>query len=159
MAMTDSMPDEVIAKLGRAARGAAEKLAQCPSPDKNRALTEAAEKIRDRAGEILAANARDLAQAVERGICGAMLDRLKLDEARLEGIAAGLEKVAGLPDPVGRELARWRRPNGLDIARVTVPIGVVGVIYESRPNVTADAAALCLKAGNAVILRGGSEAV
>jgi len=159
MAMTDSTPETVIAGLGRKSRRAAENLALCPAADRNRALTEAAGKIRGQADEILAANAADLAQAVERGISGAMLDRLKLDESRIEGIAAGLENIAGLPDPVGRELARWQRPNGLDIARVAVPIGVVGVVYESRPNVTADAAALCLKAGNAVILRGGSEAV
>jgi len=159
MAMTDSKPETVIAEIGRKARRAAESLVQCATVQKNRALTEAGAAIRSASGHILQANAADLERARARGISGAMLDRLKLDEARLEGIAAGLEKVADLPDPVGRELARWRRPNGLDIARLAVPIGVVGVIYESRPNVTADAAALCLKAGNAVILRGGSEAV
>ena len=159
MPMTDSTPQDVIAELGRNARGAAESLAQRTTAEKNRALTEGGAAIRARSAHILRANAADLERARARGISGAMLDRLVLDEARLEGIAAGLEKVAALPDPVGRELARWQQPNGLDIARVAVPIGVIGVIYESRPNVTADAAALCLKSGNAVILRGGSEAV
>src|SRR6056297_1161071 len=159
MAMTDSKPETVIAEIGRKARRAAERLVQSATAQKNQALTEAGAAIRSASGHILQANAADLERARVRGISGAMLDRLKLDEARLEGIAAGLEQVAGLPDPVGRELARWQRPNRLDIARIAVPIGVVGVIYESRPNVTADAAALCLKAGNAVILRGGSEAV
>ena len=159
MAMNDSTPEDVITGLGRNARGAADNLAQRDTAEKNRALTAAAAAIRSGAARILQANSADLEAAVARGVSGAILDRLKLDPARLEGIAAGLEKVADLPDPVGRELARWQQPNGLDIARVAVPIGVIGVIYESRPNVTADAAALCLKAGNAVILRGGSEAV
>ena len=159
MPMMDSTPEGLIAELGRNARGAAESLAQRATAEKNRALTEAGAAIRARSAHILRANAADLERARARGVSGAMLDRLVLDEARLEAIAAGLEAVAALPDPVGRELARWQQPNGLDIARVAVPIGVIGVIYESRPNVTADAAALCLKAGNAVILRGGSEAV
>jgi len=159
MAMNDGKPVSVIAELGRAARRAAGRLAQCPAADRNRALTGAAEAVRSSAEQILEANATDFERARKRGISGAMLDRLVLDKARLEGIAAGLETVADLPDPVGRELARWRQPNGLEISRVAVPIGVIGVVYESRPNVTADAAALCLKAGNAVILRGGSEAV
>src|SRR6056297_992619 len=159
MAMTDSKPETVIAEIGRKARRAAERLVKSATAQKNQALTEAGAAIRSASGHILQANAADLERARARGISGAMLDRLKLDEARIEAIAAGLEQVADLPDPVGRELARWQRPNGLDIARIAVPIGVVGVIYESRPNVTADAAALCLKAGNAVILRGGSEAV
>ena len=159
MAITDSTPEDVIAELGRNARGAAENLAQRATAEKNRALTEAGAAIRASSAHILRANAADLERARARGVSGAMLERLVLDQDRLEGIAAGLEEVAPLPDPVGRELARWQQPNGLDIARVAVPIGVIGVIYESRPNVTADAAALCLKAGNAVILRGGSEAV
>ena len=159
MPMMDSTPEGLIVELGRNARGAAESLAQLTTAEKNKALTEGGSAIRARSVHILRANAADLERARARGISGAMLDRLVLDEARLEGIAAGLEKVAALPDPVGRELARWQQPNGLDIARVAVPIGVIGVIYESRPNVTADAAALCLKSGNAVILRGGSEAV
>jgi len=146
-------------RLGEAARRGAAALAGCPESRKNDALRAAAIAIRDSAAAISEANAQDLERARERGISGALLDRLVLDEGRIEAIAAGLEQVADLPDPVGRELARWRRPNGLDISRVAVPIGVIGVIYESRPNVTADAAALCVKAGNAVILRGGSEAV
>ncbi|MDT8450619.1 MAG: glutamate-5-semialdehyde dehydrogenase [Wenzhouxiangellaceae bacterium] len=151
--------DGLIADLGARARRAASRLARAGTDEKNRALTAAAEEIRRSRAGILEANRRDVEAARSRGVTGALLDRLMLDEARLETIAAGLEQVAALPDPVGRELARWTRPNGLEIARVAVPIGVIGVIYEARPNVTADAAALCLKAGNAVILRGGSEAV
>ena len=159
MAVSRSKPEDLIAKLGLNARKAAQNLAQRDSADKNRALTAAAAAIESGAARILQANTADLEAASARGISGAMLDRLTLDPARLKGIADGLERIADLPDPVGRELARWQQPNGLDIARVTVPIGVIGVIFEARPNVTADAAALCLKAGNAVILRGGSEAV
>jgi glutamate-5-semialdehyde dehydrogenase len=112
-----------------------------------------------RAGEdgILAANARDMAAASQRNLAPSLLDRLALDPKRVAAMAKGLEEIAALPDPVGRELARWTRPNGLDIARVAVPLGVIGIIYESRPNVTADAGGLCLKAGNAAVLRGGSE--
>ncbi|MDT8438979.1 MAG: glutamate-5-semialdehyde dehydrogenase [Wenzhouxiangellaceae bacterium] len=157
--VNEQQADTVIESLGRAARQAVGALAVTPADLRNRALREAAAGLRAAVATVLAANRLDLEQAGQRGISGAMLDRLRLDEARVEGIARGLEQVAELPDPVGRELARWRQPNGLDIARVAVPIGVIGVIYESRPNVTADAAALCLKAGNAVILRGGSEAV
>ena len=113
--------------------------------------------MRERAPEILAANARDLAEARARGLTPAFLDRLALDEKRIEAIARGVEDVAALPDPVGRILATFTRPNGLKIERVATPLGVVGVIYESRPNVTADAGALCLKSGNAVVLRGGSD--
>jgi glutamate-5-semialdehyde dehydrogenase len=115
--------------------------------------------VRGAAARILEANGTDRRRAEAHGVQGALLDRLTLDADRVEAVAAGLEAVADLPDPLGRELARWQRPNGLDIARVSVPIGVIGVIYEARPNVTADAAALCIKSGNAVILRGGSEAV
>jgi glutamate-5-semialdehyde dehydrogenase len=122
------------------------------------ALRAAATAVRDSAERILEANERDRDRATERDIAGALLDRLTLDADRVEAIAAGLEAVADLPDPLGRELHRWTRPNGLDIARVSVPIGVIAVVYESRPNVTADAAALCIKSGNAVVLRGGSEA-
>ncbi|MFO1073693.1 MAG: glutamate-5-semialdehyde dehydrogenase [Geminicoccaceae bacterium] len=146
-----------MAALGAAARAAAQVLALAPRPAKDRALAVAAEALRAEAAAILAANALDMAAARAKGLTGAMLDRLALDPKRIEAMAAGLEVVAGLEDPVGRELARWQRPNGLDIARVAVPLGVVGIIYESRPNVTADAGALCLKAGNAAILRGGSE--
>jgi glutamate-5-semialdehyde dehydrogenase len=113
--------------------------------------------VRAQAPEILAANARDVDAARAAGLAAPMVDRLLLDDARLEGVARALETIAAIPDPVGQEIARWTRPNGLDIARVRTPIGVIGIIYESRPNVTADAAALALRAGNAVILRGGSE--
>jgi glutamate-5-semialdehyde dehydrogenase len=143
--------------LGEHARAAARLLAITPPAIKDRALLEGASSLRTRQDEILAANARDMAAAQERGLRPSLLDRLALDAVRVEAMAAGLEAIARLADPVGVELARWRRPNGLDIARVRVPLGVIGVIYESRPNVTADAGALCLKAGNAAVLRGGSE--
>ena len=144
-------------ELGERARAAARILAITPRAIKDRALRAAASSLRAQQGEILAANARDMAAAQERGVRAPLLDRLALDAVRVEAVAAGLEAIAGLDDPVGAVLARWQRPNGLDIARVRVPLGVIGVIYESRPNVTADAGALCLKAGNAAILRGGSE--
>jgi glutamate-5-semialdehyde dehydrogenase len=143
--------------LGRAARAASTRLALTPRAQKDAALHAAAAAIRADAQAIAAANARDMAAAEARGLSGALLDRLRLDAGRIEAMAAGIEVVAALDDPVGRTLARWRRPNGLDIARVAVPLGVIGIIYESRPNVTADAGALCLKSGNAAILRGGSE--
>ena len=149
----------MIAELGAAARTAARSLATLPTRRRERALNAAAAALRESGPEILAANADDMEHARQRQLTGALLDRLRLDEARIEAMADGLETVARLPEPVGRVLAEWLRPNGLTIQRVAVPIGVIGVIYESRPNVTADAAALCLKAGNAVILRGGSEAV
>lgn len=151
--------EKLIDELGQAARGAARVLAAAPEVQRNRALATGADAVRRSAEAILAANAQDLAAGEARGLSTALLDRLRLDEGRLEAIAAGLEAIAALPDPVGRELAEWTRPNGLRIRRMAVPIGVIGVIYESRPNVTADAAGLCLKSGNAVILRGGSEAV
>lgn len=147
----------IMDALGIAARQAAAALARSAGADRDSALREAAASIRRRRREILAANRTDMRQGAERGLSAAMLDRLLLDEARVEAMAAGVEAVAGLPDPVGRVLADWERPNGLRIQRVSVPLGVIGIIYESRPNVTADAAALCLKAGNAAILRGGSE--
>ncbi|HLJ70421.1 MAG TPA: glutamate-5-semialdehyde dehydrogenase [Roseiarcus sp.] len=143
--------------VGAAARAAARALANAPRAQKDRALTQAAAALRDRAAEILAANSRDLAAAKARGVAAAFLDRLTLDEKRIETMARGLEEIAALPDPVGRVLARFERPNGLLIERVATPLGVVGVIYESRPNVTADAGALCLKSGNAAVLRGGSD--
>ncbi|HLH48987.1 MAG TPA: glutamate-5-semialdehyde dehydrogenase [Roseiarcus sp.] len=143
--------------VGAAARAAARALANAPRAQKDRALTQAAAALRARAGEILAANARDLAAAKARGLAAAFLDRLTLDGTRIEAMARGLEEIAALPDPVGRVLARFERPNGLLIERVATPLGVVGVIYESRPNVTADAGALCLKSGNAAVLRGGSD--
>jgi len=147
----------VMDGIGRQALAAARVLAQVGSAAKNAALLAAAGAVRDRAAAILAANDADMAAARERGLGEAMLDRLRLDAGRIEAVAAGLEQVAGLPDPVGRVLAQWTRPNGLVIQRVSVPLGVIGIIYESRPNVTADAGALCLKSGNAAILRGGSE--
>jgi glutamate-5-semialdehyde dehydrogenase len=143
--------------MGRAACAAAAVLAQAGNEQKNRALTAAAAAVRRERQVILAANARDMQRGRARGLSAARLDRLHLDEARLEAITAGLEAVSGLADPVGRVLTRWERPNGLRIERVAVPLGVIGIIYESRPNVTADAGALCLKSGNAVILRGGSD--
>ncbi len=143
--------------MGRAALEAAEVLARAGTHQKNAALNAAAGAVRAAAGTILAANERDLAAAAARNVSHARLDRLRLDAARLEAIARGIEQVAQLPDPVGRVLASWERPNGLRIERLAVPLGVIGIIYESRPNVTADAGALCLKSGNAVILRGGSE--
>ncbi|MBB5690876.1 glutamate-5-semialdehyde dehydrogenase [Roseomonas alkaliterrae] len=139
----------------RAAREAAWRIARAPRPAKDAALRAAAAALRARQAEILAANAADLEAAA--GLTPAFRDRLTLTPARLEAMARGLEEVADLPDPVGRVLAEWTRPNGLLIRRVAQPIGVIGMIFESRPNVTADAAALCLKSGNAVILRGGSE--
>ena len=147
----------VMDQIGAQARAASKSLALAPTEQKNRAITESATLLRSRKSEILAANAQDIEFGTNKGLSPAMIDRLLLDEARIEAIAAGLESIAVLPDPVGDELARWDRPNGLNISRVRVPLGVIGVIYESRPNVTADAGALCLKAGNAVILRGGSE--
>jgi len=139
----------------RAARAAARGLARAPRSAKDAALRAAAAALRDGQDAILAANAADLEAAT--GLTPAFRDRLTLTPARIEAMAKGLEEVAGLPDPVGRVLAEWTRPNGLVIRRVAQPIGVIGMIFESRPNVTADAAALCLKSGNAVILRGGSE--
>lgn len=149
----ESMMDD----LGARARNAASSLGLASTEAKNTALLEAAKALRSRRDDILDANKKDVAFGTDKGLSAAMIDRLLLDDDRIDGIAAGLEAIADLDDPVGDELARWSRPNGLDIARVRVPLGVIGVIYESRPNVTADAGALCLKAGNAVILRGGSE--
>jgi glutamate-5-semialdehyde dehydrogenase len=148
--------DVVMAEIGRRARDAASVMGLASTEAKNRALTRAAAAIRRDQLLILAANGRDI-DAVQGRLSASMIDRLALDPKRIEAIARGLEDVAALPDPVGTSLARWTRPNGLDIERVRVPLGVIGIIYESRPNVTADAGALCLKAGNAAILRGGSE--
>ncbi len=144
-------------ELGRAARAAARVLAQADGATKNKALASAAAAIRAARDVIIAANGRDLDAARAEGATPAFLDRLMLDAGRVEAMAKGVEDVAKLKDPVGEVIADWTRPNGLRITRVRVPLGVIGVIYESRPNVTADAAALCLKSGNAVILRGGSE--
>ncbi len=143
--------------IGRAAVSAAELLALAASSDKDRALEAAAAAIRRHSAAILASNADDVAQAERAGLGAALLDRLRLDAKRIEAMARGLEEVRGLADPIGRVSAEWERPNGLRISRVRVPLGVIGIIYESRPNVTADAGALCLKSGNASILRGGSE--
>jgi glutamate-5-semialdehyde dehydrogenase len=154
-AAADASIDDQMMALGRAARAAAGALARAPEATKNKALTEAAAALRANADALLAANARDL--EVADGMTSAMLDRLTLTEDRIEGMAKGLEVVAALPDPVGDVIAEWTRPNGLRISRVRVPLGVIGIIYESRPNVTADAGGLCLKSGNATILRGGSD--
>ena len=148
---------EKMRALGKAARAAAAVLAKQESGAKNAALTAAAAAIRRDADAILDANAKDMERARARGVKGAFLDRLALDAARVEAMAQGLDAVVELPDPVGACMDEWTRPNGLAIRRVRVPLGVIGVIYESRPNVTADAGALCLKSGNAAILRGGSE--
>jgi glutamate-5-semialdehyde dehydrogenase len=146
-----------MAAIGRRAREAASALALAPAEARARALLLAAEAVRSRANEILAANADDLDAARDGGIGSALLDRLALDPKRLDAVARGLEDIAALPDPIGRMLAEWTRPNGLKISRVSVPLGVIGIIYESRPNVTADAGGLAVKSGNAAILRGGSE--
>jgi glutamate-5-semialdehyde dehydrogenase len=145
--------------MGRAARDGARALRLASAEQRTAAISAMAAAIRDGAGSILAANARDLTAAKAAGVSGPMLDRLLLDDGRVEDLARAIETVAAIPDPVGAEIARWTRPNGLDIARVRTPIGVIAMIYESRPNVTADAAALCVRAGNAVILRGGSECI
>ena len=151
--------DALIAEMGARARVAAKIMAVAPTGAKAAALRAAAAELRAQAPAILAANARDMDAGKTAGLSSAMLDRLRLDEGRLAAIADAVEDVAGLADPVGREIDRATRPNGMELSRVRVPLGVVGIIYESRPNVTADAAALGLMSGNAVILRGGSEAV
>ena len=146
-----------FAPLAHAARAAAERLALADGQTRNAALRAAAAVLRDNAAEVLAANVKDMDAAAANGTSGAMLDRLKLDEKRLEAIAKGLEDIAALPDPLHKTLAEWDRPSGLHIQRVSVPLGVIGIIYEARPNVTADAGGLCIKSGNAAILRGGSD--
>ncbi len=146
-------------EIGRRARAAARTLALAPAEQKNRALQLMAAAIRAQVSPILAANAEDVAEARTAGITGAFLDRLALDPARVEAIAAGIDVVRALKDPVGTVMESWRRPIGMQIDRVRVPLGVIGIIYESRPNVTADAGVLCLKAGNAAILRGGSDSM
>ena len=149
----------LIADMGQRARAAARTLAQMPTAAKAEALRAAAQAIRDAIPAVLEANARDVEAGAANGLSSAMLDRLTLDEARIAGIVAGVEAVASLPDPVGERIDERTRPNGLHLSRVRVPVGVIGIVYESRPNVTVDAAALCAMAGNAAILRGGSEAV
>lgn len=154
-----AQPDtvELMAVIGRAAKQSAARLARATREEKDAALLEAARQLRLHTSEILAANELDLAAARDASRPAAFIDRLTLSEARIEAMAAGLETIAQLDDPVGELIAEWRRPNKLKIERVRTPLGVIGVIYESRPNVTADAGALCLKSGNASILRGGSE--
>jgi glutamate-5-semialdehyde dehydrogenase len=148
-----------LGHVGRQARQASAILARISTKDKNRALTGMADALIAKQDCLIRENARDLAYAREIGLSPAMIDRLTLTEAAIGGIARGLTEVASLPDPVGAITAMWQRPNGLRVGRMRIPLGVIGIIYESRPNVTADAAALCLKSGNAVILRGGSEAI
>jgi glutamate-5-semialdehyde dehydrogenase len=158
-ATTSESPEVLIARLAKAGRAAQRVLASLPSEQKAAALRAAAAAMRAAEPDILAANTADIANGEANGLSAAMLDRLKLDPARLAGIANAVDQVADLPDPVGQVIDNTRRPNGLDLRRVRVPVGLIGIIYESRPNVTADAAALCLRSGNAVLLRGGSEAV
>ena len=147
----------MMTALGESARASAATLAITSGEQRNAALAAAAAALRERSSEIVAANRQDMAVASERSLTRAMLDRLMLNRERVEAMAEGIEIIIGLHDPIGRVLGEWERPNGLHIQRVSVPLGVIGIIYESRPNVTADAAALCIKSGNAVILRGGSE--
>jgi glutamate-5-semialdehyde dehydrogenase len=148
-----------MADIGRRARSAGRLLALAPAEQKDRALERMAAAVRSQASSILAANADDVAEARSAGVTGVFLDRLSLDAARVEAIAAGIDVVRALKDPVGIVTESWTRPNGMQIERVRVPLGVIGIIYESRPNVTADAGVLCLKAGNAAILRGGSDSM
>ena len=142
---------------GMSARAAARVLATASTEAKNTALRAAAAALRSRMADLLAANAEDVAEAESRQLDAALLDRLAIDEKRVNAMATGLEEIADLPDPIGRLDTQWTRPNGLVIERVRVPLGVIGIIYESRPNVTADAGGLCLKSGNAAILRAGTE--
>ncbi len=156
--MAPAVRDSLMA-IGRAARDAARQLALIPAAQKDEALRAMAAEIRRDAGLIAGENARDVADARAKGLKGSFVDRLTLTAERIEAMAGGLEDIAGLADPVGAVMASWTRPNGLVISRVRVPIGVIGVIYESRPNVTADAGALCMKSGNAAVLRGGSDSL
>src|SRR5437016_5894163 len=150
---------ELVKAKARAARDAARTLALCPTKLKNDALGQMAHGLIEKTAALLEANRADVERARSRGAARAFLDRLTLTETRLEEMAQGLREIAALPDPVGTVVEAWRRPSGIEISRVRVPLGVVGFIYESRPNVTADAAGLCVKSGNAVVLRGGSEAI
>lgn len=150
---------ETIRTIAAEARGASYAMAKLSSAEKNALLLAMAGALEDRAGHLLAENAKDLDAAGKKGISPAMLDRLMLNRERIRAMADGLREVAALPDPVGEVTRMWKRPNGLMVGKMRIPLGVIGIIYEARPNVTADAAALCLKAGNAVILRGGSEAI
>src|SRR5206468_2651175 len=150
---------DLVQAKARAARDAARALALCPTKIKNDALVQMAHGLVEKTGALLEANRADVERARGRGATRAFLDRLTLTESRLEEMAQGLREIAALPDPVETVVEVWRRPSGIEISRVRVPLGVVGFIYESRPNVTADAAGLCVKSGNAVILRGGSDAI
>ncbi len=154
---SDLALENAMLGLGRRARTASKALALASAGQRTAALVAMADGLRAASAAILAANEADMAGAREKGISPALLDRLALGPARIEAMAGGIEAIAALPDPVGTEIARWTVPSGLDIARVRTPLGVIGIIYESRPNVTADAGALCIRSGNAVILRGGSE--
>jgi len=154
---TESEIEQAVRRIGEQARAAVGKLARSTAQHRTRALEAAAAAIRKASPKLVEANRVDMAAAEKQSLSAAMLDRLRLDDGRIESMAAGVAAVAALPDPVGRTLYETTRPNGLQIARVSVPLGVIGIIYESRPNVTADAGALCLRAGNAAILRAGSE--
>lgn len=154
---SQSFKDEALS-LGKRAKAAARQLAQVSTTEKNRVLSLMADQLEARSSFLIAENAKDLASAKTAGVSSAVLDRIALNAARIKGMAKGLRDVAALPDPVREVIKMWRRPNGLQVGRMRIPLGVIGIIYEARPNVTADAAALCLKSGNAVILRGGSEA-
>lgn len=157
--MTDTEIQQTLLEMGRRARAAAHELVKLTTAQKNAILLAMADEIEARQAGILEANAKDLARARENGLSSAMIDRLTLDPKRLAAVAAAVREVATLPDPVGEQLAEWTRPNGLRLRKVRVPIGVIGIIFESRPNVTTDAASLCFKTGNATLLRGGSEAI
>jgi glutamate-5-semialdehyde dehydrogenase len=154
---SQSFKDEALS-LGKRAKAASRQLAQVSTTDKNRVLSLMADQLEARSSFLIAENAKDLASAKTAGVSSAVLDRIALNAGRIKGMAKGLRDVAALPDPVREVIKMWRRPNGLQVGRMRIPLGVIGIIYEARPNVTADAAALCLKSGNAVILRGGSEA-
>ena len=157
--MTDIEIQQTLLEMGRRARAAAHELVKLTTAEKNAILLAMADEIEARQAAILEANAKDLARARENGLSSAMIDRLTLDSKRLGAVANAVREVAALPDPVGEVLADWMRPNGLRLRKVRVPIGVIGIIFESRPNVTTDAASLCFKTGNATLLRGGSEAI
>ncbi|MBC7075599.1 MAG: glutamate-5-semialdehyde dehydrogenase [Syntrophomonadaceae bacterium] len=155
----DSRLEKILLEQGKKAREAARFLATASTTLKNEALFAMADSLEARSAEIIAANRKDLEEGKKQGLSAALLERLTLNEERIRDMAQGLREIAVLPDPVGEVVGMWKRPNGLDVGRVRTPIGVVGIIYESRPNVTADAAGLCLKAGNAILLRGGEEAI
>lgn len=158
-ASASSALEQEMFALGERAQAAAYVIARATTEQKNNALVASANAIRAAQRDILMANSEDMESGAAKGLSPAMMDRLKLTPDRIEAMARGIEDITKLPEPVGRELARWNRPNGLDISRVSVPLGVIGIIYESRPNVTADAGALCIKSGNAAILRGGSDSL